>query len=229
MDKLGSLSDLQERLALAERAIAEASARISELTRALGEMANAANGEELSEPKPIVIGADSVSPFCIGFYQREYDPTDRAYRWTGRGKLFELRFAANRNFAWDFSMALQRNAHVDLSRLVGFVDYLEIPLTIQVSEGLVRGVVPPRPFGRQVVLTFLLPSLFVPNQINPDSPDTRSLGLVFYEFRAVPTLLASDMTEAGPPENRTEPGRESLLRKARVSLSHGAGRPKKLF
>jgi hypothetical protein len=230
MSKLASTSDLQERLAIAERAIADATARINELTQALGEIARAQEGEESSR-NAVTIGADTVSPFSIGFYQREHDAVDRPYRWTGRGSLFELRIRVNRNFGWDFSLELQQNAHVDIGRLRGYVDYIEIPLDVGSPEALVRGVIPARPFGRQAVLTFLLPNLFVPNQINPESGDTRTLGLVFYELRAVPSSLNDEQPRSS--ENSTlvhaEENRNGFLRKARTSLAAGGARPKKLF
>lgn len=241
MSKLGSVADLQERLEIAERAIADAAARISELTHAIGEIASVPEeGGNFCQAKPIIVGADTVSPFFLGFYQREYDSADRPYRWTGRGNLFELRFPVNRSFGWDFSMELQQNAYVDTGALRGFVDYLEIPLSIALPEAIVRGTVPPRPFGRQAVLTFLLPNLFVPNQINPESTDTRTLGVVFYDLRAVPTLLndvgaplsAEHGAESGSVEKIVsrlthEPQKDWFLRKARTSL--GVARPKKLY
>lgn len=229
MSKVASTIDLQERLAIAERAIADATARIDELSQAVGEIAQTSAGDEISQ-KPLAIGADTVSPFSLGFYQREYDAADRAYRWTGRGNFFELRIRLNRSFAWDFSMELQQNAHVDIGRLRGYVDYIEIPLEVSASDAVVRGAIPARPFGRQAVLTFLLPNLFVPNQINPESGDTRTLGLVFYELRAVPTLLNEEHAHSSDAAAfvHAEGNRDGFLRKARTSLV-GGGRPKKLF
>jgi len=233
MSKLASTSDLQERLAIAERAIADATARINELAQALGEIARTPEGEE-DHRKAITIGADTVSPFSIGFYQREHDAADRPYRWTGRGNLFELRVRVNRSFGWDFSMELQQNPNVDIGRLRGYVDYIEIPLEISASDAVVRGVIPARPFGRQAVLTFLLPNLFVPNQIAPDSADTRTLGVVFYEFHAVPTLLNDERASSSEGLASTfvredaQSERDGFLRKARNSLAAGVARPKKL-
>lgn len=225
MSKLASMTELQERLAIAERAIADFGARIEELSQALGEITNASPGDETSQ-KELMVGADSVSPFCIGFYQREYDAADRPYRWTGRGNLFELRIRIDRSFRWHFSMELQQNAQVDTGRLRGFVDYIEIPLEVGASDAVVRGVIPPRPFGRQAVLTFLLPNVFVPNQVNPESTDTRSLGLVFYELRVVPIRL----NETLPPRSSIVGGDNSknFLQKARSSLAASVARTGKL-
>lgn len=222
MSKLAGTIDLLERLAIAERAIADATARIDELTHALGELSQAREAD-ISQSKAVVIGADTVSPFCAGFYQREYDAADRPYRWTGRGNLFELRFPLNRGFAWDFSLELQQNAHVDIGRLRGYVDYLEIPLDLTSTEAVVRGVIPSRPFGRQAVLTFQLPGLFVPSQINPESTDTRTLGLVFYEFRAVASILNEERASA-PVLVRTDMKNGDFATNTRTSLAAGAGR-----
>lgn len=226
MSKLGSLTDLEERLAIAERAIADAAGRIGELTEALADLTQASGMGDVANTKPIVIGADSVTPFCTGFYQREYDPADRPYRWTGRGSLFELRFPVDRSFEWNFAMEMQRHAHVDISRLRAYVDYLEIPIHVEPIEAIVRGVIPARPFGRQAVMTFQLPNLFVPNQLNPESTDARTLGVVFYDFRAIPSLLDSnvdgDLTQSKSVS--TELG--SFLRKARSSLATSVARAK---
>ena len=229
MSKLASTIDLQERLAIAERAIADAAARIEELSQALGEIAQVSEADETLR-KAIAIGADTVSPFSLGFYQREYDAADRPYRWTGRGNLFELRIRVNRSFAWEFCLELQQNAHVDVGKLRGYVDYIEIPLEISTSDAAVRGIIPARPFGRQAVLTFLLPNLFVPAQINPESGDTRTLGLVFYELRATPTLLHEEHSRSSDASSfvHAEANRDGFLRKARASLAGGV-LAKKLF
>ena len=224
MSKSGSLTDLQERLAIAERAIADSAARIEELSRALGEITEGAQADEASQ-KEVTIGADSVSPFCIGFHQREYDAADRPYRWTGRGNLFELRIRVDRSFRWHFAMELQPNTHVDIGRLRAYVDYIEIPIEVSDAESLVRGVIPARPFGRQAVLTFLLPNLFVPNQVNPESTDTRSLGVVFYELRLVPIRL-NEVPSDVQPEAVREDGK-GILERARSSLAASV-RPRKL-
>jgi hypothetical protein len=228
MSKLASTNDLQERLTIAERAIADATARINELTQAFGEIARA---PEESSRKAVTIGADTVSPFSIGFYQREHDGADRPYRWTGRGNLFELRIRVDRSFGWDFSMELQQNEHVDIGRLRGYVDYIEIPLEVSAPEAIVRGVIPARPFGRQAVLTFLLPNLFVPNQINPESGDTRTLGLVFYELRAAPAFLNNEQAPSSESSTfvHAEANRDGFLQKARSSFAAGVARPKKMF
>ena len=238
MSQPRSATEIEDRLRIAERAIADMNSRIGELTHALADMAEFGGETETPQAEPVTIGADTVSPFCVGFYQREYDAADRPYRWTGRGNLFELRFRLNRSFEWDFSMELQQNAHVDVGRLRGFVDYLEIPLKVSSSDGAIRGVIPARPFGRHAVLTFLLPNLFVPNQINPESTDSRTLGVVFYELRAIPTILSKEIGSAEPGPSGAKDSRlvleeglqgAGLLRKARSSLAAGMARPKKVL
>jgi hypothetical protein len=127
-------------------------------------------------------------------------------------------------------MELQQNAHVDVGKLRGYVDYIEIPLEISASDAAVRGIIPARPFGRQAVLTFLLPNLFVPNQTNPESGDTRTLGLVFYELRATPNLLHEEHSRSSDASSfgHVEANRDGFLRKARASLAGGV-LAKKLF
>ncbi|HEY3776697.1 MAG TPA: hypothetical protein VGL35_01425 [Rhizomicrobium sp.] len=189
MGKTITAVDIEDRLVLAEQAIAEAAARIAELTRAVSEMARVGRPPDLAKVRPIVIGADFISPFTVGFYDREFDAADRPYRWTGRGTMFELRLQIDRNPEWDFAMELQKNPHVDISRLRAYLDYIEIPIKASGSDALVRGTIPQKPFCNSATLTFRLPNVFVPKEVNADSPDTRTLGLVFYGFHAVPKLV----------------------------------------
>jgi hypothetical protein len=132
---------------LAEQAIADAAARIVDLTRAVSEMARIGRPPDLAKIRPIAIGADCVSPFSVGFYDREFDAADRPYRWTGRGAMFELRLQIDRNPEWDFSMELQKNPHVDISQLRAYLDYIEIPIRASGSDAVVAGTIPQKPLA----------------------------------------------------------------------------------
>jgi hypothetical protein len=211
MSKQTNTSEVLDRLVVLERAVAEMTARVGELTSAIAEVAQLTGPSDPAGMQQLAIGADDISPFAVGFYQREYDSSDRAYRWTGKSSLFEFRIRINRNFDWTFTMELQRNRHVNISNLRGFVDYIEIPIQANEADGYIRGVIPPKPLGSSAVLTFQLPNLFVPNQINPESPDNRTLGVVFYEFRAEAGFAESVVSTKpaalrGSPESRPDSG-----------------------
>ena len=187
MKTTGGNEKLEVRLKMAERALAELTARVSELTAALADVV--AVGPSLGNFEKVVIGADTVGPFALGFHQRETDMAGRPYRWTGNGPTFEFRFGLNRNVDWSFTMELGPNSRSDISTLRGFVDYTEIEVDVIQKSGLVRGVIPARAFARLAIVSFYLPGLFVPSQADPQTPDSRSLGVVFYEFQAEPRGL----------------------------------------
>jgi hypothetical protein len=191
MTRQAETSDMAERLRIVERALAEATAQIGELANAIAEMADITGLSDPASTQPLTINADDITPFAVGFYQREFDTADRPYRWTGKGSFFELRVRISRNFEWPFIMELQRNRHVNISKLRGYVDYMEIPVQANEADGYIRGIIPSKPFGSSAILTFQLPNLFAPKQIDPDSADNRTLGVVFYEIRAEPGVSAA--------------------------------------
>lgn len=190
MSKLSDVNNAEMRIALAERAIAEMATRISELTVALANVAQLKSAADGAVEEDIFIGADEISPFTTGFYQREHDRADRPYRWTGRGDFFEMRFKANRNIEWSFSIETAPNPHIDILALQAFVDYVQVPVEIHENGKLITGTIPQKLFSNTATLTFSLPGSFVPNIIDPMSSDARKLGIVFYELVATPRKLS---------------------------------------
>jgi hypothetical protein len=176
--------DLTLRLLLAERAIAESAARIAELTGALAQLTEVTQPSVAADVPPVVVDADAVSPFALGFYQREFDKLGRPFRWTGKSDLFEIRLRLNRSAPWSFALELQPNPNVDTRKLRAFVDYIEIPVAIDDAGKTVSGAIPERYFGTAATVTFLLPNTFVPSTVNPAVQDNRALGVIFYELRA---------------------------------------------
>jgi len=180
MNEPGSRPDLDFRVGLLERAVAENASRLAELARALG-----GNPKRL-DPQTITVNADSVAPFAAGFHFREFDAAGRPYRWTGRGDFFELRVALDRNLEWTFRLVLLGNDHVDVAPLRAFADYVEIPLVFESSLPHFSGTLPAKSGSSLAVLTFYLPAHFVPSRIDPSSVDHRRLSAVFYELKLVP-------------------------------------------
>jgi hypothetical protein len=200
--------DLTIRLLLAERAIAESAARIAELTGALAALGGITPSSAAGQV--IVVDADAVSPFSLGFYHREFDKLGRPFRWTGKSDVFEIRLRLNRNVPWTFTMEVQANPNVDTKRLRGFVDYVEIPVATDDGGKILSGMIPERYFGTMATLTFLLPNTYVPSVVNPGAQDHRTLGLIFYELSARATDAMRDAqmddhalsgTEAGSREH----------------------------
>lgn len=201
MSKLSDGNNAEMRIALAERAIAEMAARISELTVALANVAQLKSSADGAVEEDIIIGADEISPFTTGFYQREHDRMDRPYRWTGRSDLFEMRFKVNRNIEWTFTIEGSANPNIDIFALQAFVDYVKVPVEIQEHGKFIIGTIPQKLFSNIVTLTFSLPGSFVPNLIDPMSSDARKLGIVFYELRATPRKLSDAKSDKTVPAN----------------------------
>jgi hypothetical protein len=178
----GNDSDFGFRVLLIERAVAEQGRRLDELIRALN--VNEAHSDSL--PEAIVLDADSVSPFAVGFHFREIDIKGRPYRWTGRGDFFELRVRFDRSFDWTFELDLMGNEHAAIAALRGFVDYAEVPVRVADGGSQVLGTIPAKPLSDLAVLTFYLPAHFVPSRLDPSSTDHRTLSVVFYGLKLVP-------------------------------------------
>jgi hypothetical protein len=194
--------DLTIRLLLAERAIAESAARIAELTSVLAALTRVEPSSAAG--RVIVVDADAVSPFSLGFYHREFDKLGRPFRWTGKSDVFEIRLRLNRNAPWTFTMEVQANPNVDTKKLRGFVDYVEIPVAIDDSGKNLTGTIPERYFGTMATLTFLLPNTYVPSVVNPGAQDNRTLGLIFYELSARAIAPAPDAQSDDDARSGTE-------------------------
>lgn len=180
--------ELEFRIRLLERSLADTVARLGELTKALS-VGNAETAGIARET--ITLDADGVAPFTSGFHARELDGSGRPFRWTGGDDFFELRFFADRNIPWAFEMDLMPNPNVDLLTLRAFVDYAEVPIHLEMAGEKVTGLLPVKPFSTLTTLTFYLPSCFVPSQLDPASVDNRSLGVVFYGLKLDPAVATA--------------------------------------
>jgi hypothetical protein len=192
MSDFGSRPDLDFRMGLLERAVAENARRLGELAHAL----DGGDADTGHEPQTIIVDADSVAPFAAGFHFREFDATGRPYRWTGKGDFFELRVALDRKFEWAFELDLRGNDHVNVEPLRVFADYVGIPLAFIGSLPHFSGTLPTRSCSSAAVLTFYLPVHFVPSRLDPSSVDHRSLSAVFYDLRLVPRLAETAHSDA---------------------------------
>ncbi|HLY04351.1 MAG TPA: hypothetical protein VKR31_01245 [Rhizomicrobium sp.] len=175
---------LDFRVRLLERSAADTAARLGELTRSI---AGGNGGPGITAPEEtIIIDADGIAPFANGFHARELDASGRPFRWTGGDDFFEMRFFANRSIPWTFELTVMPNPHVDVKGLRAFVDYVEVPVEVDAACERITGSVPVKPFSTLTTMTFYLPAHFVPSQLDPASPDNRSLGVVFYGLRLDP-------------------------------------------
>lgn len=190
MSSSGQSNDLEFRVKLLERSLTDTVARMGELTKALSNM-NGGRAATVPE-KSATIDPDAVAPFASGFHAREMDESGRAFRWTRGEDFFEFRVYANRNIPWTFEMDLMPNPHIDLLSLRAFVDYAEVPIDIEGAGERIIGTLPVKPFSTLTTLTFYLPYCFVPSQLDPKSPDHRSLGVVFYRLRLDPASSPAD-------------------------------------
>jgi hypothetical protein len=182
MDHSRTEGELDFRLGLIERAVAEQGRRLDEFIGAL-------DGDEIGSrpaPRAIIVDADSVSPFAAGFHFRETDATGRPYRWTGRGDFFEIRLRLDRSVEWTFELDLRGNDHVNVAPIRAFADYIEVPVGSGGPGGHPMGLIPAKTHSELLVLTFYLPTHFVPSRLDPSSVDHRTLSAVFYGLKLVP-------------------------------------------
>jgi hypothetical protein len=180
---------LQARIALLERRLQFVADEVSvALARiALAADGAAANGGEQRYPSTLSFDADSLSPFALGFYEREYDSDSKAFRWTGNGPICELRFHLDRGEDRAFRMAVGTTPEDILAQVNGFVDYAPVPLALE-EDGphrLVTGSIPKRQHARLAVVSFLL-GREVPQRTEAngaeDHAEDQWLGFRFYAF-----------------------------------------------
>jgi hypothetical protein len=81
---------------------------------------------------------------------------------------------------------LRGNDHVNVAPLRAFVDFVEVPVGFTSPGLLATGPVPPKALSDLLVLTFYLPTHFVPSRLDPSSADHRSLSAVFYGLKLIP-------------------------------------------
>jgi len=182
------VEQLEARLSLMERRLQLVSDELSvALEDRIAESQQSNQGNEAFSlfPTSVEFDADSISQFSLGFYEREYDPAGKAFRWTGGGPICELRFFIDRAVDRTFRMDTGETAPQILSQLCGFVDYAPISLNIEKrgSAQFVTGTVPKRSYTRLAVITFLLGK-----EASGGKKSTKAelhwLGFQFYSFEA---------------------------------------------
>jgi hypothetical protein len=148
------------------------------------------NGESaVSTQTSLTFDADSLSKFSQGFYEREYDDSGHAFRWTGNGPLCELRFFVDRTEDRSFTMNVGNADSNILSLVSGFVDYARIPLAIERDnlKFVVTGTIPQRAYTKLAVISFLLASAEAQGEW---------LGFPFYSFSVNPTAVSKSPVAA---------------------------------
>jgi hypothetical protein len=138
--------------------------------------------------KRVVVTARMFCNPADGFHRLEFSPDGTAFRWTGPQAEFRFTVYADRRQGCRAELALIDNERLrDVAELACYIDRSWTPCELRRADadGLARVTfsLPPLEINRGTEILFSAPFMFVPRDLNPDSLDTRSLGVQFVELR----------------------------------------------
>ena len=133
----------------------------------------------------LVISADFPLSAENGFYELEYDNQGRTMRWTGLSKSFFFDLCFDRlqpkRIVLDILSPLSEK---NLTGIKCFIDDIEATLLTSVQQGLHQftTLVPAKKNTTNTKISFLLPELVKPSDLDSNQEDGRDLGVVFYQL-----------------------------------------------
>jgi hypothetical protein len=132
-----------------------------------------------------------------GFYEVEYGQGGVPFRWTGPNNTFYFDLLLDRGEPKELILKLTstlRDENIDNLRCL--IDDQEILLNKERTRGLfyIKGIVPKRVSVGWTRISFVVPSPVKISEINPESPDGRSLGVAFSEL----TIKSLDLDQEAP-------------------------------
>jgi hypothetical protein len=156
-------------------------------------------------PHSLTIEADHLLNPEDGFYNLEHDGRGRPYRWTGPGKAFRFTLYIDRSVprrataaffsALDPAVFGAVQCYVDQKPVKAFYHFEGETHRIGVD-------IPVRPAdaGVRTTITFMLPEVRSPRDLDPSNNDARLLGLAFASLNVAP-IEGSEAAPAGeaPP------------------------------
>ncbi len=138
--------------------------------------------------KRVVVTARMFCNPADGFHRLEFSPDGTAFRWTGPRSEFRFTVYVDRRQGCRAELALIDNERMrDVAELACYIDRSWTPCELRRADGealaRVSFSLPPLEINRGTEILFSAPFMFVPRDLNPDSLDTRSLGVQFVELR----------------------------------------------
>lgn len=196
---LASIAGEIARLGQSNRQLAARVAALETLNVLVDRIAGAEQRELAAAlPKSVIIDAVYSLPGSGGFYDLEYDPTGRPFRWTGPTRHFSFSCFVDRRNGASFLLEFWRIfAHVQTVAFQCLVDGEPVPTTVvQLPNGFeLSGELPPRSGGDGSVLTFISPGIASPSEVDGVSDD-RILGVAF-QVLTITSSVANGQIESG--------------------------------
>ncbi|MGL5938808.1 MAG: hypothetical protein ACRC2S_00245 [Waterburya sp.] len=133
----------------------------------------------------IIISADFPLSAENGFYELEYDERGKTMRWTGLNNsfFFDLCFDRNREKQLTLDI-LSPLSEKNVTQIKCFIDNLETTVTTTFNQGIcqVNTFILPNNNIANTKISFVVPELIKPSEIDSNRKDNRNLGVVFYQL-----------------------------------------------
>ena len=133
----------------------------------------------------LIITADFPLSADHGFYELEYDQQGKTMRWTGLSNsfFFDLCFDRTKDKKLILEV-LSPLSEQNISQMQCFVDNRETKLSISKEQGncQVTASIPTTSSFANTKISFVVPELIKPCDIDSEQKDTRTLGVVFYRL-----------------------------------------------
>jgi len=133
----------------------------------------------------LVISADFPLSADNGFYELEYDEKGRTMRWTGLGNSFFFDLCFNRlekkKIVLDILSPLSEK---NIAGMKCFIDDMEAKLSISKEAEIYQltALVPRNKNITDTKISFVVPELIKPCELDPSQKDGRDLAIVFYQL-----------------------------------------------
>ncbi|MGK7914527.1 MAG: hypothetical protein AB4038_03140 [Prochloraceae cyanobacterium] len=133
----------------------------------------------------LIITADFPLSADQGFYELEYDKQGKTMRWTGLSNSFFFDLCFDRTKDKKLILeALSPLSEQNISQMQCFVDNSATKLSISQEQGncQVTASIPATSSVTNTKISFVVPELIKPCDIDAEQKDTRTLGVVFYRL-----------------------------------------------
>lgn len=133
-----------------------------------------------------------------GFYDIEYNQSGVPFRWTGPSNIFYFELLLDRSEARELILKLGASLNEEnLDTLRCLIDDQEILLKKEKKGGpyYFKGIVPKRTAIGWTRISFIVPHPVKISEINPESEDSRALGVAFSDLTIKPLAMEPEEEE----------------------------------